>query len=105
MLSYNKFMRVLLSNDLRPSGSVNRIGGPKVSDLGFFQETVGRNGLLWVFVLLLQIIQVLNCLLFIYDLILYMYFVYKVCLVFTKFNGNCSIMYLLCKIKVVVTFI
>ena len=37
MLSYSKLMHGIFSSDLRPSGSVNRLGGPKqviLSSLG-----------------------------------------------------------------------
>ena len=40
----------ILHRNICPSGSVNKLGGPKASNLGCFQETVGRNGLLWMFV-------------------------------------------------------
>ena len=42
-----------VTQHFRPSGSVNRLRGPKPSDLGYFQETVRRNGILWVVVPLL----------------------------------------------------
>ena len=50
---------------LHPSGSVNMLEGPKESDLGYFQETVGRNSLLWVFPPLLQLSSKLFCLLYV----------------------------------------
>ena len=74
---------MLLSSDLRPSGLVNRLGDPKKvilatsgnswverSPLGVYPPSINYPGS--------------NCLLFICDLILYMYFVYEVCSVSTE---------------------
>ena len=83
MLSYIKLLCGLLFNDLRPSDSMNRIGDPKKvilaalgdswveqSPLGVCPPSANYPGS--------------NYLLFPCDLILYLYFVYKVCSVFTK---------------------
>ena len=72
---------MLLSSDIHPSGSVNRLGGPKQvilaasgdggvehSPLGICLSSTNYPGS--------------NCLLFICDLTLYLYFVYEVCSVF-----------------------
>ena len=74
---------MLLYSDIRPSGSVNRLGGPK-------QEFLAASGDNWVEWSPLgvcppsTIIQFPNCLLFICDLIICLYFVYEVCSVSTE---------------------
>ena len=71
---------VLLSSDLCPSGSLNRLGGPKQVILA-----ASRDG--WVEQSPLGVCPPFanylgsNCLLFVCDLILYLYFVHEVCLV------------------------
>ena len=46
---------------------MNRLRGPKVSDIGCFQETVGRNSLVWVFVPLIEIFRFKYVLFIIYE--------------------------------------
>ena len=68
---------VLLSSDLLPSGTVNRLGGPKKKILVPSEDGWMEQSPLGVCPLSANYLG-FNCLLFICDLILYLYFVHEV---------------------------